>query len=493
MLVGPSRFGYTELCRDVNHRPPQGVHARMGAILHFGADGWRARLDGDFNDDNVIRVADAAGEMWARRAPGALVYVGYDMRPGADHFARLAGKVLASHGLHVKVSDRYVPTPALSWTVAQDVRAVGGLMVTGSHSPNDYQGIKLRQADGGIGSDEIYEELERAIPSDPTPERGAIETCDFLTRYFDHLYTLVDTEAIAAAHLKVVYDPLYGSASRYFADLLRAMGVDVVEIHGVTDAETDETHPEPVEPWVDDCECEVLAQGAHAGLVNDGDGDRVGAVDERGHFVSAQKVLALVLAHLCVNRGMTGRVVLNQSSSVVTRKTARMLGCKLNIKPVGFKYIYGEMLKGDVLLGGGAAGGIGFASHMPERDGLLTNLMLCEAMATMGMPLGELVEELEGACGHYYYARRDVRLDQEIIEMLRTILPGLNPPVIAGRVPSSVSHMDGLRFEFADESWLLLRPSGTEPVVRVYAEAQTIEMRDELLGAGCAIARGDFG
>ena len=210
----------------------------MGAILHFGADGWRARLDGDFNDDNVIRVADAAG----------------DMRPGADHFARLAGKVLASHGLHVKVSDRYVPTPALSWTVAQDVRAVGGLMVTGSHSPNDYQGIKLRQADGGIGSDEIYEELERAIPSDPTPDRGAIETCDFLTRYFDHLYTLVDTEAIAAAHLKVVYDPLYGSASRYFADLLRAMGVDVVEIHGVTDAETDETHPEPVEPWVDDCE-----------------------------------------------------------------------------------------------------------------------------------------------------------------------------------------------------------------------------------------------
>lgn len=151
----------------------------MGAILHFGADGWRARLDGDFNDDNVIRVADAAGEMWARRAPGALVYVGYDMRPGADHFARLAGKVLASHGLHVKVSDRYVPTPALSWTVAQDVRAVGGLMVTGSHSPNDYQGIKLRQADGGIGSDEIYEELERAIPSDQLPNAAQLKRAIF--------------------------------------------------------------------------------------------------------------------------------------------------------------------------------------------------------------------------------------------------------------------------------------------------------------------------
>lgn len=464
----------------------------MGAIIHFGTDGWRARLDGDFNDDNVIRIADAAGEIWARRAAGAVVYVGYDMRPGAERFARLAGKVLAAHGLHVKVSDRYVPTPALSWTVSHDVRAIGGLMITGSHSPNDYQGIKLRQADGGVGSDDFYEELRRAIPAEPVRSRGPIEECDYLTAYFDHLYGLVDAEAIAAAHLRIVYDPLYGSASGYFADLLRAMGVEVTEIHGIADSETDETHPEPVEPWVDDCECEVLARSAHAGLVNDGDGDRVGAVDERGRFVSAQKVMALVLAHLCVNRGMTGRVVLNQSSSVVTRKVAKLLGCKLNIKPVGFKYIYAEMLKGDVLLGGGAAGGIGFAAHMPERDGILTNLLLCEAMAVMGMTLGELVERLEEVCGRYYYARRDVRLDPEVIEMLRTILPGLNPPVIAGRVPTAVSHMDGLRFEFSDQSWLLLRPSGTEPVVRVYAEASSIELRDDLLEAGSDIARGDF-
>lgn len=464
----------------------------MGAILHFGTDGWRARLDGDFNDDNVIRVSDAAGEIWSRRRAGAVVYVGYDMRPGAERFARLAGKVLASHGLHVKVSDRYVPTPALSWTVAHDARAVGGLMITGSHSPNDYQGIKLRQADGGIGPDELYEDLMRAIPADPTVARGPISECDFLTPYFDHLYTMVDAEAIAAAHLKVVYDPLYGSVSGYFPDLLRSMGVDVTEIHGVVDDDADEVHPEPVEPWVDDCECAVLAQGAQAGLVNDGDGDRVGAVDERGRFVSAQKVLALVLAHLCVNRGMTGRVVLNQSSSVVTRRTAKLLGCKLNIKPVGFKHIYAEMLKGDVLLGGGAAGGIGFASHMPERDGILTNLLLCEAMAVMGMTLGELVDKLEEVCGRYYYARRDIRLDPEVIEMLRTILPGLNPPVVAGRIPTAVSHMDGLRLEFADESWLLLRPSGTEPVVRVYAEAPSIELRDELLDAGCDIARGNF-
>lgn len=464
----------------------------MSEIIRFGTDGWRARLDGDFTNDNVVRVADAAGALWARRAAGALVYVGYDARPGAREFARLAGKVLAAHGLAVKVSDRHVPTPALAWTVARGDRAVGGLMVTGSHSPADYQGIKLRMADGGVGSDDFYEELQRIIDSDPTLARGAIAETDFLTRYLDHLYAMVDTEAIAAAQLRVVYDPLYGSASGCFADLLRAMGADVTEIHGSPDEETDGTHPEPIEPWVDDCEREVVACGACAGLVNDGDGDRIGAVDEHGRFVNSQKVIALILGHLCRNRGWNGRVVLNTTSSILTRRVARELGCKLSIKPVGFKHIYSEMKKRDVLLGGGESGGVGIAHHMPERDGLLVNLLLCEAMAVTGKSLAELVDELESYFGRYYYARRDLRIDPEIVEMLRTVLPGLNPPMVAGRVPVHVSHMDGLRLEFDDESWILLRPSQTEPLIRVYAEAQTIEMRDELLDAGIDLAHGEF-
>lgn len=464
----------------------------MGAIIRFGTDGWRARLDGDFTSDNVIRVADAAGSLWARRAAGALVYVGFDTRPGARDFARLAAKVLASHGLVVKVSDRYVPTPALAWTVARDARAVGGLMVTGSHNPNDYQGVKLRMSDGGVGSEEFYEDLQNAIKPDPTDARGPIQETDFLTPYFDHLYTLVDVEKMSAARLHVVYDPLYGSASEYFANLLRAMGVDVTEVHGSVDAETDMTHPEPIEPWVDDCERAVVEVGAQAGLVNDGDGDRIGAVDEHGHFVNSQKVIAIILGHLCKNRGRSGRVILNLSSSVLTRRVAKELGCKLAIKPVGFKHIYSEMKKKDVLLGGGEAGGIGIGFHMPERDGILANLLLCEAMAETGKTLGELVNDLEQRCGQFYYARRDLRVDPEVIEMFRTVLPGLNPPVVAGRVPVVVSHMDGLRLEFADESWLLLRPSGTEPVVRVYAEASTIELRDELLEAGVDLARGEF-
>lgn len=464
----------------------------MGAMIHFGTDGWRARLDGDFTESNVARVADAVAKYWSRQSQGALVYIGFDTRPGAERFACLAGRVLAGYGLVVKVASRYVPTPALSWTVARDGRAVGGLMITGSHSPNDYQGIKVRVADGGVGSPEMYEELDQLIDPRPSDVRGPIERSDFLLPYFDHLYTMVDSEAIARAGLKVVYDPLYGSASGYFANLLRTMGVEVVELHGEADEDVDTSHPEPIEPWVDDCEQSVLACGACAGLVNDGDGDRVGAVDEHGRFIGSQKVISIVLGHLCLNRGMQGRAVLNISSSTLTRRVAKALGCKLSIKPVGFQHIYREMLKKDVLLGGGEAGGIGIAEHMPERDGLLTNLLLCEAMAVTGKTLGELVDLLEDKYGRYYYARRDLRLDPEVIETLRTMLPGLNPPTVAGHVPVSVSHMDGLRLEFNDESWLLLRPSGTEPVVRIYAEASSIEHRDELLDAGSDIAKGAF-
>lgn len=464
----------------------------MGAMIHFGADGWRARLDGDFTDENVTRIADAAGALWAREAVGALVYVGYDTRPGAREFARLAGMVLAAHGLVVKVSSCFVPTPALAWTVAQDARAVGGLMITGARRPDDYQGIKLRMSDGGLGTDEFYEELEREIDSEPTTLRGPIEETDFFTRYLDHLYTLVDVDSIARAGIRLTYDPLFGSASGNFAGLMRAMGVDVREIHGEPGRCGKGVHPEPVEPWVDECEQAVVASGCDAGLVNDGDGSRVGAVDAKGRFLGPQKLMAIALNHLCVDRGQSGRVVLSVSSSMLVRRIASARGCKLTIKPIGFKHIYSEMLKGDVLMGGGDADGIGIARHMPERDGLLVNLLLIEAMAQTGKGLGELADELEEEFGSYDFGHRDIRVDPEVIEMLRTVLPGLNPPVVAGRIPTGVSHMDGLRLEFDDSSWLLIRPSTAEPVIRVYAEAPEIEQRDLLLDAGVSIARGEF-
>ncbi|AEB06323.1 phosphoglucomutase/phosphomannomutase alpha/beta/alpha domain I [Coriobacterium glomerans PW2] len=464
----------------------------MGAMIHFGTDGWRARLDGDFNDDNLVRIADAAGRLWARCAPGAITYVGFDTRPGAERFACLAGEVLAGHGLAVKVSDRCAPTPALSWTVAHDLRACGGFMITGSHSPVDYLGVKLRHADGGTAASDNTDELESMIEVEPTERRGPIGRADIMTPYLKSLARLVDHDAISRANLKIVCDPMYGSARGYLARVLGELGVEVAEIHGENDDEVDEVHPDPIEPWVDDCEQAVLRFGAHAGLVNDGDADRVGAIDERGRFVNPHKIIALLATHLVRNRNESGRVVLNLSASALTRRVARALGCRVTIKPVGFRYIYEEMRKGDVLIGGEEAGGIGIPWHVPERDGLLVNLLLCEMMAMSHKPLGALVEEMEGVYGSTFYTRRDLRLEAEVIETFRTLLPGLNPKRVAGRAPIHVSHMDGLRLEFDDESWLLLRPSGAEPVVRVYAEAATIELRDELLEVGCDLARGDL-
>lgn len=461
----------------------------MSTILRFGTDGWRARLDGDFQEENVVRVADAAASLWSKREPGAVVYVGYDTRAGARAAAVLSARVLASHGLDVRLARGYVPTPAVSWAVSRDDGACGALMVTGSHHPYDYLGIKFRVSDGGAGSSEFVDEVERMIDSDPTVDRGVYKTVDFVTPYLDDLVSLVDRKLISASGIKVVYDPMYGSGASHMVSAMRRLGIEVHEIHGAGDEGRDEMRPEPIEPWVDECEQEVAACDGYIGLVNDGDADRLAAVDERGRYVSPQRLMALILHHLVRNRGMSGNVALGLSTSTLVRRAARALGCRYVVKPVGFKHIYREMLKGTILMGGEETGGFGYPFHFPERDGLLSALLICELMAWERKTLVQLLEELEDACGSMSYARRDLRLANEDVEILRTVLPGLNPAQVAGRAPAAVSHMDGLRLEFDDESWLLLRPSGTETVVRVYAEAPTVELRDELLEAGCELAR----
>lgn len=463
----------------------------MSAIIHFEADGWRARTDGDFTEENVVRVADAAGEYWGRRNPGAMVYVGYDARPGAEEYARIAAKTLAGHGVAAVLSDRVAPTPALTWAVSRSNRICGGFTVTGSHYPYDYLGVKLCNADGGTGCPDFIEEIERLIEPEASDARDHYAVKDFVTPYFDYLSTLVDGDAISAAHLRVVYDPMYGASRTYMPQLLGALGVEVEEIHGANDEGWGDLRPEPIEPWVDDCEQAVTECAAHAGLINDGDAARVGAVDENGNYVSPQKIMALTLGHLIVNRGMSGRVVVNQATSVLARRVAQSLGCKGTVRPIGFTYIYEEMKKGGVLFGGEGSGGFAIPTHVAERDGLLINVLLCELMAMTGKKLGELVFELETAFGKLWYGRRDLRIQIEQVEMLRTVMPGLNPNRVGGRKPVAVSHMDGLRLEFEDESWLLIRPSANEPVVRVYAEAPSVEWRDELLEAGTDIAKGD--
>ena len=463
----------------------------MSAIIHFGTDGWRARTDGEFTLDNVGRVSDAAADIWQNTHPGATVYVGYDTRPRAKEFAEVAAGTLSAHGLDAVLVSSPAPTPALTWAVAHDGDACGALMVTGSHHPQGYLCLKLRMGDGSTANQDFIEALESAIAPEPLGLQDGYREMDVMPSYLGALKEAVDAEAIRAAHLRVVVDPLYGAARGYLANTLVDLGVEVHEIHGREPEAGEEIHPDPVEPWVDACEQAVVEDGACAGLINDGDADRVGAVDERGRFVHPHQIMALVLGDLVVNRKMNGRVVVNLSCSTLVRRFAEALGCRVTVKPIGFKYISAEMEKGGVLMGGEEAGGIGIASHAPERDGLLVNLLLCELMAKTGKPLGALIDEIEDAFGKTWYGRRDLRLEADVIEGLRMMLPGLNPQTVRGKAPKKVSHMDGLRLEFEDGSWLLLRPSGTEPLVRVYAEAFSLEERDALLEAGCSLARGE--
>ena len=458
--------------------------------IRFGTDGWRARYGEGFDELNVARVADAAARMFARVNPEGTLYIGYDTRLEGVRYAEVAAEAAAGHGLDVVLSDVCCPTPALGWTVARDPNAVGGLMLTASHNAADYNGIKVRMADGGASPKDFTDALELSLEPEPSGAAGSYRRGDVMGPYIDDLKRSVDGEAIEGARLKIVVDPLFGSARGYLARVLREFGVEVAEMHNADDPGFDGMNPEPVEPWTAPCRDLVVRSEAHAGIVVDGDGDRIGAIDESGRLLSAHTVIALVLGALA-RAGKTGRVVVTTSGSVLVRRQAARLGCPVTETPIGFKWVYGEMLKGGVLLGGEESGGIGIPDHLMERDGLYVALLLCELMAKTGKTLGRLAEDLADQVGHMEYGRRDLRLDGASLQMFLNMLPGLNPQRVAGMRPVEVSHKDGLRLRFADDSWLLVRPSGTEPLIRVYAEAPTVVARDALLDAGCAMAMGE--
>lgn len=450
-------------------------------IIRFDNNGWRSRFDDDFNDANVCRIADAAGKVWASARRGATVYVGYDTRHNSEHFALLAGSVLAAHGLNVIVADRFVPIPVLGWSVANDRHAIGGVMITASEASCEFGGICMRGSDGGPARDDYLEAVEKNVAALPSSSRGVIARHDLLQPYLDNLFGLANSEVFAKAHLKVVVDPMHGAASGYLASLLQRLGCDVVQIHADPRDDLGGLHPRPSDPWLDDCEQSVVSNGAALGVALDGDGDRLGVVDEKGRFITAHQMVPLLLAHLVRDLGKQGRVVVTQSSSARIARTAEKLGQPFTAVPVGFGRIYSEFADKDVLLGAEEYGGVSIPEHLPERDGLLAAVLMVELVAQTGRKLSELEDELSQAVGAMCYVRRDVRMDVAAIESFRTMLPGLNPQSVIGKTPCAVGHVGGLRLQFDDDSWVLLRPSRTESMVRVAAEAPTMREASDLV------------
>lgn len=461
------------------------------ADIHFGTDGWRAIIGEDFTPDNLNRVVAAAARIFKEEAvaagrdadaPGTLI-VGHDCRQDAHAYAELAAQVAVGEGFNVLLTEDYCPTPTLCWSVAHNDDAVGGIMLTSSHNPAEYLGVKLRMADGGASPAEFTDRVEAVLPPEPTDILGPFQTADLMTDYLAALRELVDVEAIRGANLRVVCDPLYGAGRHYLAGLLRDMGVEVVEIHNAEDPTFAGLHPEPIQPWVDEGLAKVGELGYDALFINDGDADRIAAGDSRGNYVNAHRIITLLTKHM-VDRGETGRVVSTVTASAMLDRMCRKLGLELVSTPVGFKWIYGEMEKGGVMIGGEESGGIGLPDHVKERDGLLMALLLTECMAQSGKDLGAIIDEMLADIGRLEFARRGLSItDEQMARFRAETVPAYTADEIAGKRVLDVDRRDGVKLLLEGDAWVMMRPSGTEPLVRIYAEAATTDEVNELLDA----------
>lgn len=496
--------------------------------IHFGTDGWRAIIGEDFTVANVVRVVDAAVRVFKEDAlqnggcpenPGT-IYIGHDCRLDAHAYALLAAEVAAEHGFNVKLTKDYCPTPTLCWWVAHNDDAVGGIMLTSSHNPAEYLGVKLRMSDGGASPKEFTDRVEakmavhstcdeasddpaidalaalsidqikeaetsgRSLTESVAVERAEtkpVQVVDLMTPYLASLRELVDTEAIRNANLCVVVDPLFGAGRGYLAGLLRSMGVEVEEINNACDPTFDGLHPEPIPPWVDRGLAKVKELGYDALFINDGDADRIGAGDSKGNFVNPHRIITLVTQHM-VDRGETGRVVSTITASALLDRLCRKLGLDYVQTPVGFKWIYGEMERGGVMIGGEESGGIGLPNHVKERDGLLMALLLTEMMAQTGKDLGTLVDEMLDELGVMEFARRGLTVSDTQMETFRnTTIPEFSPENVAGKMVVGTDRRDGVKFMLEGDAWVMMRPSGTEPLVRIYAEAESVDEVNKLL------------
>ncbi len=475
----------------------------------FGTDGWRAVISDEFTFANLRLVAQAVADVLGPQVSGRppSFVVGYDTRFLSDRYAAEVANVLAANGAEVALSRGDCPTPALTYALkAQGADA--GVMITASHNPPRYNGFKLKGANGGSALPEVTDQVEARLAANQREGRqprllawrmedgdlprqasgGSITRFDPLPGYLAHLRTLVDFDAIARARPRVVVDPMYGAGRGYLVRFLREMGCEVLEIRGDLNPGFGGIHPEPIERNLKALVDAVLVGRYDLGLATDGDADRIGAVDAEGAFVNPHRIFTLALQYLVEQRGWRGSVVKTVSTTQHIDRLCERYGLPLHETPVGFNYICDRIAREDVLIGGEESGGIAIRGHIPEGDGLLMGLLLLEIVGTRGRPLAELVNGLMAELGPVHYGRDDRQTRPfDKAEMVARLLANA-PQRIAGLPVSHIDNLDGVKYRFGDEGWLLIRPSGTEPLLRVYAEARDPAAVPALLAAGATLA-----
>jgi phosphomannomutase len=470
----------------------------MGRI-QFGTDGWRAIIAEDFTFTNVGRVAQATADYWnANPIAGTRTkaVVGFDRRFLSDQFAQRVAEILAGNGLQVTLTSKPTPTPAVSLGVKAQ-HAIGGVMITASHNPAAFNGFKLKAHYGGSAEPAVCQGVEamldknpvRAASLDDALRQKRILVQDIRPAHYAAVKRLVDFPLIAKSKLRFAHDPLFGVGAGCFDALLAGTTCKTTTLNAAHDPLFGGLNPEPIPRNYGPTAAYLRKHPHDICLVTDGDADRVGGMDGRGRPLSTHQLICLLLRHFIVNRKGRGRVVKALTTTSMVDKMCAAYGLELTETPVGFKYVATEMLKGGVLLGFEESGGIGFPGHIPERDGILAGMMMLELLATERKSVNHLIAVLQKQFGLHRYGRIDAHYPLEkraaLMEFCRN-----NPPATLLRSPvAEVKSFDGVKFVAADSSWLMLRGSGTEPILRIYAEASSDTAARKLLKLGVKLTQ----
>lgn len=470
--------------------------------IKFGTDGWRGVIADDFTFANVRTAAEAiAAYVHAKEDPAKGLCIGYDTRFGSKAFAQACAEVVAATGIAVRFANDITPTPALSYGV-RHLGAAGGIMITSSHNPAQWNGVKYKAWYGGSGKPSIIAEIESYLGK-PVPQASApaaIEEHDFLPDYLKAIESFADLDLIAKSGLKFAVDSMYGAGRTILSDIFTRLGVEHVQIRGHVDPLFPGINPEPIGPHIRALGEAVVAHKCHAGLCTDGDADRIGATDEFGNFVDPHKIFSVLLSWTLRRKGWPGAVTRAFNTTKMLDRICAKHGRELLEHGIGFKFVCDYMLEREILMGGEESGGIGFQRHLPERDGLLNALLLANVMAEEGKTLGQLVADLQAEYGEHQYGRIDLHIADEIKNGAITRAKALKTgdTAIAGMPILRQETLDGVKFYLenpeakgkanAAETWILFRASGTEPLMRIYTESVSKEAVAKLLEAGRAFA-----
>ncbi len=457
--------------------------------IKFGTDGWRGIIADDFTFSNVCKVTRAiASYLETAYTKDRPVLIGYDPRFLADQFARTAAEILADLGWTVKIVDRDCPTPVIAYN-ARELNSAGALMFTASHNPAPYCGIKYIPDYAGPATPEITDTIVANIEgSDDAPPSGnhgdKISTFDPKPAYLKFIYTLLNVEKIRSAHLKVKYDALYSTSRGYLDAVLEHCQCETQAFHTTRDVLFGGGMPEPKEEQLVELVEAVKQDNADLGLATDGDADRFGIVDEQGNVLTPNTVLLLLARHLIKNKDQTGAIVRTVATTHLLDNFALKHGLEIYETAVGFKYIGEKMRETEVLIGGEESGGLSIIGHIPEKDGILANMLVAEAIAYEGKPLSQLVEEaIAEANGPLFNQRLDLHLNDAHKAAVLEACTSNPPTEVAGIKVKEVGRKDGIKLYLEGGSWVLLRPSGTEPLMRVYMETNSLEQQNQIAQA----------